>query len=56
MSLQFLNLIAGCENLLYSEHFYSFLCSEEHNEAVSHLKLGRYEEAAPLLEGTVFRV
>ena len=47
---RFLNLIANCENLLYSEYFYSFLSSEEHNEAVSHIKLGRFEEAVPLLE------
>ncbi len=47
---RFLNLIANCDNLLYSEYFYSFLSSEEHNEAVSHIKLGRFEEAVPLLE------
>lgn len=47
---KFLNLIGNCDNLLYSEYFYSFLSSEEHNEAVSHIKLSRYEEAAPLLE------
>ena len=39
---KFLNLIANCDNLLYSDYFYSFLSSEEHNEAVSHLKLARY--------------
>jgi len=38
---KFLNLIANCDNLLYSDYFYSFLSSEEHNEAVSHLKLAR---------------
>lgn len=52
---KFLNLIANCDNLLYSEYFYSFLSSEEHNEAVSHIKLSRYAEAAPLLE-SIFRV
>jgi len=26
---------------LYSDHFYSFLSSVEHNEAVSHIKLSR---------------
>ena len=36
---KFLNLIANCDNLLYSEYFYSFLSSEEHNEAVSHIKV-----------------
>ena len=39
---KFLNLIANCDNLLYSDYFYSFLSSEEHNEAVRHLKLARY--------------
>ena len=39
---KFLNLIANCDNLLYSDYFYSFLSSEEHNEAVSHIKLARY--------------
>ena len=47
---KFLNLIANCDNLLYSDYFYSFLSSEEHNEAISHIKLLRYEEATPLLE------
>ena len=42
--------ISNCDNLLYSEYFYSFLSSEEHNEAVSHIKLSRYDEAHPLLE------
>ena len=54
--------ISNCDNLLYSEYFYSFLSSEEHNEAVSHIKLSRYDEAHPLLEvnglidylGTIF--
>ncbi len=46
----FLSLIAESDKLLYSEYFYSFLTSEEHNEAVSHIKLGRYKEAVPLLE------
>lgn len=36
-----LNLIANCDNLLYSDYFYAFLSSEEHNEAVSHMKLAR---------------
>ena len=39
---KFLNLIANCDNLLYSDYFYSFLSSEEHNEAVSHIKLSRF--------------
>ena len=52
---KFLNVIAGCENLLYSDYFYSFLSSEEHNEAVSHIKLSRFEEAFPLLE-SIFAV
>lgn len=51
---KFLNLIANCDNLLYSRYFYDFLSSEEHNEAVSHIKLGRYEEAAPLLENIFY--
>lgn len=38
---KFLNQIANCDNLLYSDYFYSFLSSEEHNEAVSHIKLSR---------------
>jgi len=51
---KFLNLIANCDNLLYSEYFYSFLSSEEHNEAVSHIKLGRYAEATPLLQSIFY--
>lgn len=51
---KFLNLIANCDNLLYSDYFYSFLSSEEHNEAVSHIKLSRYEEAIPLLENIFY--
>ena len=51
---KFLNLIANCDNLLYSDYFYSFLSSEEHNEAVSHLKLARYAEATPLLESIFY--
>lgn len=51
---KFLNLIASCDNLLYSDYFYSFLSSEEHNEAVSHLKLARYSEAIPLLESIFY--
>lgn len=51
---KFLNLIANCDNLLYSDYFYSFLSSEEHNEAVSHLKLARYTEAIPLLESIFY--
>ena len=47
---KFLNLIANCDSLLYSDYFYSFLGSEEHNEAVSHIKLNRYGDALPLLE------
>ena len=41
--------------LLYSEYFHGFLCSEEQNEAVSNIKLGQYSDAAPLLE-TIFYV
>lgn len=51
--------ISNCDNLLYSEYFYSFLSSEEHNEAVSHIKLSRYDEAHPLLEvirGSMFNI
>ena len=51
---KFLNLIANCDNLLYSDYFFSFLSSEEHNEAVSHLKLARYAEAIPLLESVFY--
>ena len=51
---KFLNLIANCDNLLYSDYFYSFISSEEHNEAVSHIKLSRYEEAVPLLENIFY--
>ncbi len=51
---KFLNLIGNCDNLVYSEYFYSFLCSEEHNEAVSHIKLCRYQEAIPLLENIFY--
>ena len=43
------------EQLLYSEYFHGFLCSEEQNEAVSNIKLGQYSDAAPLLE-TIFYV
>ena len=52
---KFLNLISSCDSLLYSDYFYSFLTSEEHNEAVSHIKLGKYGEAVPLLE-TIFYI
>lgn len=51
---KFLNLISNCDNLLYSDYFYSFLSSEEHNEAVSHIKLGRYAEATPLLQSIFY--
>ena len=47
--------MCNCDSLLYSDYFYSFLTSEEHNEAVSHIKLGRYGEAVPLLE-TIFHI
>jgi len=47
---KFLNLIAQNDKLLYSEYFHAFLCSDEQNEAVSNIKLGKYGEAAPLLE------
>lgn len=52
---KFLNLMSNCDSLLYSDYFYSFLTSEEHNEAVSHIKLGRFGEAVPLLE-TIFHI
>ena len=52
---KFLNLISSCDSLLYSDYFYSFLTSEEHNEAVSHIKLGKYGDAVPLLE-TIFYI
>ena len=51
---KFLNLIANCENLLYSEYFYAFLSSEEHNEAVSLMKLSQFAEAIPLLENIFY--
>jgi len=47
---KFLNLIAQNDKLLYSEYFHAFLCSDEQNEAVSNIKLGKFGEAAPLLE------
>ena len=58
--LTFFNVIIAViycivEQLLYSEYFHGFLCSEEQNEAVSNIKLGQYSEAAPLLE-TIFYV
>jgi len=52
---KFLNLVAVSDKLLYSDYFHGFLCSEEQNEAVSHIKMGQYSEAAPLLE-TIFYV
>jgi len=52
---KFLNLIAVNDKLVYSDYFHGFLCSEEQNEAVSHIKLGQYSDAAPLLE-TIFYV
>jgi len=52
---KFLNLIATSDKLLYSDYFHAFLCSDEQNEAVSYIKLGKYEEAAPLLE-TIFYI
>lgn len=47
---KFLNLIAQNDKLLYSDYFHAFLCSDEQNEAVSNIKLGKYDDAAPLLE------
>ena len=38
---KFLNLIAQNDKLLYSDHFHAFLCSDEQNEAVSNIKLGK---------------
>lgn len=52
---KFLNLIAASDKLLYSDYFHAFLCSDEQNEAVSFIKLGKYQEAAPLLE-TIFYI
>jgi len=52
---KFLNLIAMSDKLLYSDYFHAFLCSDEQNEAVSLIKLGKYGEAAPLLE-TIFYI
>lgn len=52
---KFLNLIAQNDKLLYSDYFHAFLCSDEQNEAVSYIKLGKYSDAAPLLE-TIFYI
>jgi len=52
---KFLNLIASSDKLLYSDYFHAFLCSDEQNEAVSYIKLGKYDDAAPLLE-TIFYI
>jgi hypothetical protein len=52
---RFLNLIANNDKLLYSDYFHAFMCTEEQNEAVSYIKLGRYHEAGPLLE-TIFYI
>jgi len=52
---RFLNLIANNDKLLYSDYFHAFMCTEEQNEAVSYIKLGRFHEAAPLLE-TIFYI
>ena len=38
---KFLNLIAQNDKLLYSDYFHAFLCSDEQNEAVSNIKLGK---------------
>ena len=38
---KFLNLIASSDKLLYSDYFHAFLCSDEQNEAVSYIKLGK---------------
>jgi len=51
---KFLNLIAQNDKLLYSDYFHAFLCSEEQNEAVSYIKLGKYSDAAPLLESIFY--
>jgi hypothetical protein len=40
--------------LLYSDYFHGFLCSEEQNEAISFIKLGQYSDAAPLLENIFY--
>lgn len=52
---KFLNMIAQNDKLLYSDYFHAFLCSDEQNEAVSFIKLGKYSDAAPLLE-TIFYI
>jgi len=52
---KFLNMIAQNDKLLYSDYFHAFLCSDEQNEAVSYIKLGKYSDAAPLLE-TIFYI
>ena len=39
---KFLNMIAQNDKLLYSDYFHAFLCSDEQNEAVSYIKLGKY--------------
>ena len=50
-----LNLIAASDRLLYSECFQRFLCKTELSEAVSYIKLGKFKEAAGLLE-TIFYI
>ena len=50
---KFLNLVAASDRLLYSECFQRFLCKVELSEAVSYIKLGKFKEAAELLE-TIF--
>ena len=50
-----LNLIANTDNILYSECFQRFLYQAELSEAVSNLKLGKFKEAAHLLE-TIFYI
>ena len=49
-----LNLVAASERLLYSECFHRFLLKTEASEAVSYIKLGKFNEAADLLEAIFF--
>ena len=50
-----LNLIAASDRLLYSECFQRFLAKAKLSEAVSNIKLGKFKEAAGLLE-TIFYI
>ena len=50
-----LNLVATLDKILYSECFQRFLYQAELSEAVSNIKLGKFKEAAHLLE-TIFYI